>query len=279
MSYIRSYQDKVLRTDADIEKSNKRRKIKRIGFVATLLLLVTAFIVVARLPSLQITTITVEGVKSASPEDVELYVSDLIQGNWLYILPKRSILLFPDTFVKKSLHNQFPKFSSVEVKRKGARSISVTIREYEGVYLWCATEDDCSFMTSDGIVFMHAPFFSGSAYVKIFAGEAESYPFIPLSTSELSAVQLLLARLTAISIEPSEFYFRRGVTNRLEVVFNHNGSESKLFFDTSLSLEMSLDSLYATVRTDSFSRKYKSGLASLDYVDITLPNKVVYRFK
>lgn len=279
MSYNRSYQDKVLRTEADVEKEKKRTKIKRWFFLLTLFVLCIGFVCIARLSSLQVDTIVVKGAKSASPEDVESYVSELTEGNWLHILPKRSIVLFPDSFVRKALYAQFPKFSFVEVKRSGMHSIAVNIREYEGVYLWCNTQDDCSFMTRDGVVFMHAPFFSGSAYVKIFGGEKTDYPFKPLYTSELAAVELLISRLRAIGIEPAEFRFNRGATNRLEVVFYHNGAESKLFFDASLSLEMSLDSLYATVRTDTFSRKYKSGLASLEYVDVTLPAKVVYRFR
>lgn len=275
-SYSRSYKDKVLRTEADIQKEKQVAKVKRWFFCITLLILFVGFIFISRLNSLQIKNITVEGTKSASPEDVRAFIEERLTGHWLYVFPKKSIVLFPDSFIKKELYAHFPKFSYVEVKRSGMSSVKVVIQEYEGVYLWC--KDDCSFMTKQGVVFMHAPFFSGSAYVKIFGGEAEGYPFSPLTKQELATTELLLTRLRSIGIEPAEFHFLRGVTNRLEVVFYHNGAKSKLFFDTSLSMEMSLDSLYATIRTDAFSRKYKSGLASLEYVDITLPAKVVYRF-
>lgn len=279
MSYNKSYQDKLLRTKEDVIKEKRAVKLKRWFFCITLFVIFIGFILISRLNSVQIKNIKVNGTKSATPEDVSNHVYSLLEGKWLYVFPKKSILLLPDSFLVKELHRRFPKFEYVEVKRSGIDKITININEYEGVYLWCLKDENCSFMDNKGVVFMQAPFFSGSAYIKIFVGEMEDYPFVPISDQELKITNLLLSRLRAINIEPTEFYFKRGVMNRLEVIFIHNNNPAKLIFDTSLSTEMSLDSLYATVRTDAFIRKYRSGVAMLEYIDVTLPTKVVYRFK
>lgn len=277
--YTRSYRDEVLGTEKDKKREARIVKRKRWFFCITLLVLFIGFVLLSRMHSVQIKTITVNGTKSATPEDVSNHVFSFLEGHWAYVFPKRSILLLPDTAIVAELHRAFPKFETIEVRRKGLDTIAITIQEYEGVYLWCQTYEDCSFMNERGVVFMHAPFFSGNAYTKIFVGGPEEYPFVPITGQELSLVSLLLERLRAINMEPAEFHFKRGVTNRLEVVFYHNNSTAKFIFDTSLSMEMSLNSLYATVRTDSFVRKYRSGVSVLEYIDVTLPNKVVYRFK
>jgi|GEM_PF-1227270 len=283
--YERNYHTRVLDDETQSKPQaggKKRKKIfpwKQALLVSCCVVLVGGFITLAKLKQFQLTNVEVVGVESADPKDVSEFVMNSLEGRWLYIFPKTSLVLLPDASLEKTIRRAFPKFSDVSVARSGRQSIVIEVKEYVGTSVWCdEVTQACSFMNDDGVVFAPAPFFSGSAYIKFFGGQAGAYPFVPLPVESLATMKFLSERLSAINIEASEFYFYTK-PEKLVVVFYHNGNPAKIIIDTEISLDTTLQSLFTAIRTPAFSVKYKSSTAMLEYIDLRLSNKVVYKFK
>lgn len=280
--YERNYHDSVLNEEkAQSPKKKKKRSFswKNALLIALCVVTVGGFITATQLNRLQVKEVVVEGANSADPKDVSAFVTDSLSGKWLYVFPKTSIVLLPDHYLETSIKRAFPKFSDVSVARRGTQTVKVTVSEYEGVYVWCQEgTENCSFMNYDGIVFAPAPFFSGSAYIKLFVESAREYPFVPITKEQLTTMRFIVDRLQGIGIEPSEFHFYSG-PGRTEIVFYHNGYPARLIIDPSIPADTSLQSFFTAIRTAPFSTRYRDSVSILEYVDVRLPNKIVYKFQ
>jgi cell division septal protein FtsQ len=280
--YERNYHKKVLQQKAPPEKKRRKRfPVQKALLITVSVLIVTAIIVIVRLPQLQVTTVDVEGTSVVDPEDVSLFIKTKMEGNYLYIFPKTSMLLVPTATITKWTARQFPRFSTVDVRRKGVHGLVVTVTEHQGVYLWCDTEGvedpGCFFMNKEGSVFAPAPFFSGNAYPKIYMGEKQELPFTPLTPAQLQMVQLFLERLPLIGIAPAEF---RAMSDRdMSIIFSHNGSDAALIIDPTADTNQTLENLATALNTDPLKSEFKNKAKILEYLDARFSNKIVYKFR
>lgn len=273
--YERTYHSKL--KQSELPKEKLPFNWKRFVRVSAGVLAVSGIVVLIRLPVLQVKTVEVMGVNVADPEEVSVYVKKEIQGKVLFILPRSSMLVVPTATLAKKLTHAYPRFSSVDVRRKGINTLAVTVREYVGTYLWCNTLDSCYFMTDDGVVYAPSPFFSGDAYAKVFGGEKGDFPFMPITAKDFATVKLLEENLPTVSIHPAEFHF---LPNReLRVVFFHNGRESALLFDSEGDTAAALQALDTAFKTDTFANRYRDPERALSYIDLRFPNKIVYKFQ
>jgi hypothetical protein len=284
--YERTYNNKVLRQRASEEDPKEKRRRRRFPWrrairISIWVLLVALAVMLIRLPQLRVTEVTVVGTNVADPEDVSLFVRSQIEGNFLYVFPKASMLLVPTASVTKWTTRQFPRFASVDVRRKGVHGLIVTVVEHQGAYLWCGNEGQedpsCFFMTKDGLVFAPAPFFSGDAYPKLYIGQKQELPFSPLTDKQLAMVQLLLERLPSIGIEP--IAFREVSEHELDVIFSHNNRDARLMLDPGVDVAHMLENLATALATDPLHKDFMSSTKQLDYLDARFANKVVYKFK
>jgi len=277
--YERNYHKSVLHDDKQSKPRPKKFPWKNVLLVFGCVMLVGGFVTLTQLNRLQLRTVEVVGAESADPKDISEFVMSKLTGKWLYVFPKTSLVLLPDRALEKSIRSAFPKFQNVSVTRGGTQTITVTVTEFVGTQLWCdEVSDECSFMSTDGVVFAPAPFFSGSAYVKLFGGIPTDYPFVPLRQEQRDRVTLLLEKLRAINIEPSEFHYY-ATPEKLVIVYYHDGNPAQIILDPLVSTDTTLQSLFTALRTPPFSTRYKDGVSVLEYIDLRLPNKVVYKFK
>lgn len=276
--YERTYHKTVLRADEKGQKKTKRqinwRLIIRCAIAAVI---VVGIVLLIRMPRLQVTHIEVVGANVVDPGDVTEFITEDLRGKELFILPKSSIFLISEHGLEKKIAKQFSRIESVNVHRANFSTLTVTITEYQGVYLWCSNENNCDFMDQNGIAFAPAPYFSGDAYPKIFTGPLGNLPFQVLNTTQINNVALIIDRLTAIGITPDEFHF---ISNHeFEVDFNHNGQQAKLFFDPSSDMKQSLIALYTGLRTNPLAGDYRDANKVLEYIDLRFANRVVYKFQ
>jgi hypothetical protein len=275
--YEKSYHKTVLKTEAKPEKRRSRINWKLVLGLLGGIALIAGLIVLIKLPSWQVQHIEVEGAHVADPGDVSEFVTMELQGRKLFFLPKTSIILVPEHKLEKDLKAQFSRFQTVSVSRKNFSTLTVTVSEYQGVYLWCSDEDTCFFMDQNGIAFAPAPVFSGSAYIKIFAGTAQPLPFQALTMHQEQMVDMLKDKLPVLSINPTEFHFDND--HKVEVMFNHDGHQASLFFDPTLDTQQALNALFSGLRTNPLATKFHESSHILDYIDLRFSNRVVYRFE
>jgi hypothetical protein len=277
--YERTYHKAVLKTE---DQPSNKKKVKRAKWKRGFLIFVTLAVVIGlvwliRLPGLQVQHIEVSGAEVSDPNDVVTFVQDKLQGKDLLVLPKTSIFLVKERTLEKDLKNQFSRFQTVKVSRKNFSTLNISVTEYQGAYLWCTDETTCYLMDQNGTVFAPAPYFSGSAYPKIFNGTIQSLPFQGISASQLAFITMSLQKLPDLGINPTEFHF---VTDHeLDIYFSHYGQQATLLFDPTTDLNDSMDALYAGLRTDPLATEFRDTTKVLQYIDLRFANRVVYKFQ
>lgn len=274
--YERSYHAHVLKQDKD-PKKQRSFPVKRVLGIGISIIVIVGVVFLIRVPQFQIREVVVEGVSVADPVEVSDFVLSDLGGNYLFVLPRASIFLSKPDVLAAKVKEHFPRFKSVDVKRVSMHSLRATVVEYPGVYLWCDHNETCSFMDETGTVFADAPYFSGSAYLKIYAGERAPYPFSPLGEGELGMIALIDQKLRSIDITPLEFHMDD--VHTLSVHIFHNGNRATILFDPSRDVATALDVLYSGLRTDPLQKMYHDRTKVLEYLDLRFANKVVYKFQ
>ena len=276
--YERTYHKSVLKQEG-LPKERRPFPWKRFLLVLGILAAGVGFVFLTRIPAFQITAVSVEGVRVADPEDISQFILDDLSGYTFKVLPRGSVMLLSTNALEERLYQAFPRFSSVNISRAGTGTLSVSISEYAGVYVWCAQGvdlNDCYFMDEKGMVFAEAPYFSGSAYPKVFVGEQQELPFKPISDIQLETMKTLIERLPTVSVTPTAFHFLPG---EVHVFFLHNGTESKIVFNEKAVLDQSLETLFSGMRVQAFASMYHSTEKVLEYIDLRFSNKMVYKFQ
>lgn len=275
--YERTYHKTVLKTDEKQAKRKSRSNWRLIVRVVIAIAIITGITILTRLPRLQVSTVEVVGANVADPGDISEFVKEQLQGHRLFIFPKSSIFLVPEHSLEKNIKHAFSRFQTVVVSRKNFSTVLVSVTEYQGMYLWCTADTDCYFMDQNGIAFAPAPYFTGSAYPKIFVGTIQNVPFQAVTDDQISMITLLTDRLSAIGIVPEELHFVS--EHELDVNFNHNGHQAQLIFDPVNSISDALVDLYTGLRTNPLASKFHDQNDVLQYIDLRFSNRVVYKFQ
>lgn len=271
--YERTYNSRVLKSDTQL-KQKKRFPWKRAIIITVGVLLLVGIVVMIKTPKFQVQKVTVVGTNVVDPSDVAAFALNTLDGHYAWILPKTSIFLVSTDAVTGAVREAFPRFAEVKVDRDGVNSLRVTVVEYPGVYLWC--DDECAFMDETGTVFANAPYFSGSAYLKIYIGTREQYPFHPITREQVALVATLKKQLEEIDIVPLSMSFES--EHKLTVGFIHHTSHASLYVDPSEDVQTTLQTLYSALRTDTVAKLYHDPSKTLQYLDVRFANKLIYKF-
>lgn len=275
--YERTYHKAVLKAETKEAKKKTAINWRLLLLIAIGAVVIAGIVILIRLPRLQVKNVAVVGANVVDPGDVTEFVNQQLQGKTLFILPKSSIFLVPTHRLEKNIKKQFSRLQTVSINRTNFSTLSVAIKEYQGVYLWCIDETTCYFMDQNGVAFASAPYFSGNAYPKIFTGPLQPLPFQAVNPAQLDTIALLISRLPAIGINPEEFHFVSG--HELAVDFNHDGSPAQLLFDPTIDTKQALVALYTGLRTNPLATKFRDATQVLQYVDLRFSNRVVYKFQ
>lgn len=275
--YSERYHTSVLK-QGQLSKGKRKFPWKTVISIIVLLIVCSGAIYVCKDPRLQVRNIVVTGAHVVDPLDVSTFVSKELSGTYFSLLPKTSIFLIQQHVLARHIQAAFPRLKSVDVDRSSFSSLAITVVEYPGKYLWCVEEStECSFMDERGEVFASAPYFSGSAYRKIFSGEMGTYPFRSVNDAQITTITMLIEKLQAISIDPLEFHYKSN--RQLVVVYAHNGKLVNIVFDPSRSIEGQLALLYTGITTEPFAAQYRDKTKILEYIDLRFSNKIVYKFQ
>ncbi len=279
--YEKNYQTRVLKTDpAKVEKKRRRFSWKKFFFMLGILLLLAGTGYALTYPAFQISQIDVVGTTVLDTVDIQMHISDQMEGKWLWLFPKTSIFLINEKSIEHSLQKEFSRIETVSVVRTTFHSITVSIQEYAPVYVWCGNAQDerCYFMDKRGMVYSEAPVFSGTAYPKIVVSFASlALPFQAMSLAEVGRVSQLETKLSAINIIPSTF---RYVSDReIDIDFLHNKSTAVIKIDPSIETDTSLEYIFSGIRTEPLASLFRNDNKKLEYIDVRFPSKVVYKFE
>lgn len=276
--YEKTYKTQVL--GADTPSKKKKGSIWKkifISIAAFALLFFCGFLI--KRPTLQVRTIVVGGTTVLDEKDIQSAVGAMLEGRSLWIFPRTSIFLIRKKKIERTLRENFSRIEVVSVERENFHTLSISVKEFGAMYLWCQVEGgQCYFMDKKGMVYSEAPVFSGTAYPKIFSGRplATKLPFVGMTEGELIQVAELQEKLKEINIITLSFYFISSKETRIE--FLHNKSSADLLINPSVDTDTSLESLFSALRTEPFASLFRNPNKKLSYIDVRFSNKIVYKF-
>lgn len=139
-----------------------------VGLVLAIVIggMTTAIWYIARIPSLQITSVEVIGGSTIDHETVQTLAEEALTGSYYRIVPHTFAPLYPEARVIERIKTQ-PRVKEVRLERTN-QTLMVAFDEYQPVALWCEAVDaeTCLFLDSTGYAFAAAPFLTGSAFIR-----------------------------------------------------------------------------------------------------------------
>ncbi len=174
---------------------NKRRK-KMIGLIIISIfcvgIIITALVSVLRISFLQIDTVMITGDNDLTPslrKDIQEKSLSLLEGKYIYSIPRSNILFFPKDDIKKAVMNDFKEIESVKVRRGGLSSIILSLKSRSPVAIVCsgfheekATNENCFY--TDAHAYVYAPLLVGSTTPTSQVNQYKRY-YVPTDRAEI----------------------------------------------------------------------------------------------
>lgn len=157
--------------------------------VAALLILLALFglsVWIANTSWLRITNVTVSGEDVIPDTSIRAAVTEEIAGTYVGIFSKANIFLYPKQEIEGELKTLYPTLMNAEVRAVDFHTLSVAVAERKPVALWCPSiaatpsqmatgTDSCTLLDADGLVYAHAPDYSGHVYER-YSGALQNGP-------------------------------------------------------------------------------------------------------
>lgn len=267
------------------EKAKKYKKRRILLVLFGLILIIIALVYGLRHEALLIKEIRVLGASVMAEEELRLEVESLLDKRYLWLIPKRNFLLYPRKEIKENIKIVLPRIKSIETAQRDNSVLEIKVEERIPKSLLCEagtreTLAGCFFMDDEGFVFASAPEFSEGVYF-VFSvdGLDETYmgKFF-LDSVEYGRVSLILAGFEALELLPKELHFRK---DEEEVMMKYDAILSKsgrITWNAGGDPELILGNLRAFISSTQVSEK-KDFFEKLLYIDLSIPNKVFYKFK
>lgn len=206
------------KTLASTEFHEKKRRVtqrRRIFWGVGILILLIIFIMVSRLEKLRVSNVVVIGAIVTGEEIVSNTVLELIDGYYLFLIPRDNIFLYPRRKVERALGELFPRFSSIEISFKDLKSLSVEVVEREPFALYCADIALCWFLDDLGFIFDLAPTFSDGVYFLYTTSLNLDFPLAQslLPRSEFLALNKFIDNLKTLRLNPVSLQIDQTIFN------------------------------------------------------------------
>ena len=264
----------------EFHKKKKRKQTIRIVGISLLVIIIVAVpIYLLRTQRFLISSVVVSGNNVTPIEDIQKIVTNKINGNYLLIFPKSNDLLYPKSSIIKTLLQDIPRLSSVNVSLINPHTLSISVVEHEPFALYCTNVSDpsdpsgCFFLNKDGYIFSEAPAFSGGVY---FVYTNDPVFDVPLRQSFLNK---------SIFDELPTFITSLHDLGLVPLIFVDKGDEYDLVLASGATVMWKASSDLGTIYSDlqsflsdpSFTKE-KAELGKLLYIDLRFGNKVFYKF-
>jgi cell division septal protein FtsQ len=271
--------EKGIRTPEFHKKKEREKWIKITLLVFLLLVIVGTPIYLLRDKHFLITTIEIKGNNVTKNEEIEAVVSKHLEGNYFWLIPHSSILLYPRRAIADELSLIIPRFKKVDIELLDIHTLSVSVEERTPEALYCrdisnpALPTDCYFLDASGYIFSDAPAFSGGVY------------FVYSSSPSLESP------LRTQFVDPDTFPLLAAFTNSLAAplypkVLVDTGEEYQLVLAEGGIIKwkktQALDDIRSNLESFVVSptlKKQNKTIGDVLYIDLRFGNKIFYKFK
>ncbi len=166
---------RLLHSPKQLQKKRKKN-IMLVSFIFLgVISVLFAIILILRFNFLQISSIKVIGANTLNAYEIEQKTLSLLDGNYLYFIPKSNLFFYPKNFIKNILIDSYKKIESLEINYESLSEIGITIKERNPNILVCegfheenGQNENCFFADKNGYVYEKAPPFSSGVYIRYY---------------------------------------------------------------------------------------------------------------
>lgn len=289
-----------------LEIKKRKRKILRNKIIFFFVLFLIFFILLAflsRWEKLQIVDIQIQGNKIVEEEWIRQTVEEELQGHYLFVFPKKNILIYPRNKIIVSLGEKYTRLEDINLSLKDQGLLLIETSERKPTYTWCGDmplvyekEIDievestnnikqlkCYFLDERGYVFDQAPYFSGDVYFRFFGKIEREDVETPVGNyflpENFGSTLFFIDNIKNINLKPYALYVKEDGQMELYLAsLISNNIPPKIILKTDADLIKMVENLEASLVTEPLRTKYKENFANLEYIDLRFGNKVYYKF-
>lgn len=287
-----------------------KRRRKRLIWQAVFIALVVVFGIAglaysSHLEKINIKSVYINGNSTIVKEELVSFVEEKISRNYLLVLSKSNILIYPRRNIETTLFDSFKKIKEIDIDFKNLQAITLNIIEREPYALWCSEvervllaeqeereeakvasdspkeetkeeeSEECYFIDDSGIIFTKAPDFSGNVFFKYYGALLPEYKDILgarfLSGEKFKEIVFLLESMKDIGIQPISFKIEK--ENDFEILLEDGG---KILFNRKQDILYILSNIQSVFESEEFNENERT---NLDYADFRFGNKVYFKFR
>ncbi len=294
MDSDRTKKKRVLSSPRLKELKNKKKRDLRnkiLFFIFLFLVFLFGLSFASRIKKININNIQISGNKVIDTKDIEESVKNTISGRYLGLFSKSNFLIYPRKKIEHNLALKFKRLKDISVNINDFQTITISVNEREGEYLWCGNTPpqnqgdtpDCYFLDDEGYFFDQAPYFSGEVFFKFYglnnpaSGDLLGTYFLP---DYFNKIILLKENIEKMKLKPAFFYLEN--TDDADIYLSSNNTltdKPKIIFKINSDYEKMIANLQTVVATDPLASNLKNKYNSLQYIDLRFGNKVYYKFK
>lgn len=264
-------------TSDKLVKRKKRILIWRISLVSIFLIAILGGLSFwSKHPSMKIVNIEVEGLTYMKSDSIKVAVEEELQGNYLFLFSKFNSLIYPRSFIKNRLIEEYGFIESVNLDFVNLKTIRVKIKEFEPNAKWCrkleSGTDECFLINEYGYIFTKEPLINNDQFVEFRGGiDGEPLKKIYVSTEVYTELNDLVKLLRRLDINIKEVRTENG--QDFDVITDSN---VKIIVDVRDDMDLVFENLETVIEKDAIN---KAQFGNLEYIDLRFGNRVFYKLK
>ena len=260
-----------MRSPKLIRRKREERLRRILLSVVFIVLTVAGGLYAFTLPAFIIENIEIRGT-ALSTAEIAGFLRQQLSGEYLGIIPRGSIIFYPQDKLEDSLLSRFPELQSARIGLAHMTSLSVALADRQPSALWCV-EERCFFMDAGGLLYRETMIDSGGLYRR----------FRPLATTSTSAVGMNVispASLTAFLSLASRLELMRLEVKEIVLDFDTAtivlAGGSRLLFRNDGDFAPDVARLETVLAENDLVPRNDGGLL-VDYIDLRYGNKIYFR--
>ena len=264
-----------LRKQKPVHRGKKEKSPwKRVAFGLLTALLVGSVLYgiwyVTHRPSLTIDSIRVYGGETISHEKIQKRAEQLLEGNYIFVIPKRFTYLYPEEDIVGEIES-LDRVKSVVIEKPSRRELSITITEYIPHALWCDSLDEaaaCLFVDAEGVAFSAAPHLTGGTFLRyIIEGEILQRGGVIHDERLFAAAEEFVS---AVEQQHNMRVFAVTRTTDGDIRY-HIAGGGEIIVDPRMNTQETFDNLESILRSEEFQHIAPGNFA---YIDLRFGDKV-----